>query len=85
MIYKCINQNLYKIEVKGEQVLELNQDWYIDVVAYPGEYPIDWLDITIRKKEESTNENESIYKNRTGLKHRTRPGRVRMLHNKKRS
>ena len=60
MIHKCVSQNNYRIEVQGEQVLELNKNWYIDMVAYPGEYPIDWLDITIRKKEELTNENENI-------------------------
>ena len=60
MIYKCESQDCHRIEIKGEEVLNLNENWYIDVVSYPYEYPIDWLDIIIKRKEEPTDENEDI-------------------------
>ena len=60
MIHKCESQDIYRIEVKGEEVLNLNENWYIDAVSYPYEYPINWLDIVIKRKEEPTNENEDI-------------------------
>ena len=60
MIYKCENQDCHRIEVTGEEVLNLNENWYIDAVSYPYAYPIDWLDIVIKRKEEPTNENEDI-------------------------
>ena len=51
MIHKCANQDICRIQLKDEEILELNKNWYIDIVACSSEYPIDWFDITIRKKK----------------------------------